>query len=309
MTIRPSPSLCSLVAVACWLSAGVANGSTAQTSNKAPPNTRPAASPAESSPQPIDKPTGPTADVVEPATLPVPRTITPSTAPSRSAPAGPPAPGLVRRNDGGYDYVDPHGQFTARFYPDGTMAFADPWRRVTKNDRDNGRCCALPPAGLGSLNPFMGVSMSGPVEWLLAIQGKDPLVNAKTELLARTRAVRTTLAIEWARKQIKKRFDELDNDLLAMWNRQDRSPEQRRAQLFHTWDDCDEVFNVRPGNVPPEAVSTIDAERLQTANAARAKIIRFIRHHLAAGSTTAYPPSEITKLNAQRTSKNPFAPY
>lgn len=256
------------------------------------------------------RPEGPRVDTPPAPARPLaPSTLTPSSAPPTPTGSSAPLPGLVRRADGGYDYVDPHGQFTARFYSDGTMAFADPWRRISPKDRDNGRCCALPPAGLGAINPFMGISMSGPVEWLLAIQGKDPLMNAKTDLLAETRELRIALAVEWARKQLATRFAQLDAELTATWNDHARSVAARRELLFRRWDDCDEVFNVRPGDVPPEAVSAIDNERLQTATAARRKIEAFIRQHIPRGSTAAYGDDELMRLNASRVSHEPFAPY
>lgn len=52
--------------------------------------------------------------------------------------------GLRRSADGSYAYVDPHGRFTAVVYPNGSVAFADRWRRVSASDVQNGALGGLP---------------------------------------------------------------------------------------------------------------------------------------------------------------------
>jgi hypothetical protein len=243
------------------------------------------------------------------------RTTAPSLAGSRAAAAAAAsaadpleggAQDLVRTREGGYEYVDPGGRFVAEIRPDGTVRMADRWRRVSEDDRQNGECCQLPVPG--ELNPFNGVRFGGLTEWLLRIQGKDLAAKAKAELLARTLDLRVKLAVAWNLRVIDERLRGLGPELLELW----RSPgpvERKREQLFEWWDDCVERFDLQPGDVPREALSTIDAARVDAAAAARGQIEAFIRRHAPRGSREAYTEPELERLNARRRSQAAFTPY
>jgi hypothetical protein len=217
--------------------------------------------------------------------------------------------GLTRRDDGGFVYVHPGKQFTAEFRPDGTVQFADRWRRTSDTRPQRGRCCALPAEGFTALNPLQGIGMSGPVEWLMALQGADPNAIAKNELLERTRGLRTALAIAHGRELLDRRFRDLGPELLAIWSDDRTDPVRRRELLFERWDECDERFSVEPHDVPAEAVSELDRVRVETAARARRTIEAFIRRHAPAATRRAYPAHELEALNRRRVSREEFSPY
>jgi hypothetical protein len=260
----------------------------------------------------LDAPPG-TSDPVEQITGPVPRAPpAPSVTPTRQ---GMPAPdelgelGLERQADGSYLYRDPSARFTARFQPDGTVWFGDRWKRPNSRDRQNGRCCALPAEGLVGLSPFYGASMRGPLEWFLAAQGQDIYANAKADLMDSTRELRTRLAIAWHLEHLRRKLGELDQELLAAWSDRSRPAAARRELLFRLWDECDEAFALELGDIPADAITTIDAARVATAEAARDRIESFVRRHLPAGGLHAFSSAELQRLNAKRRSRDAFAPY
>jgi hypothetical protein len=217
--------------------------------------------------------------------------------------------GLVRQKQGDYVYVDPGGRFSARFSADGTVSFADRWRRPTKGNAQHGGCCALPPGGVPGINPLYGLGMMGPTEWLLRMHGVDLAANAKTELLERTREVRIQLAVAWNLDLLERRLAELEPELLALWTDHEVDVARRRQLLFQRWDECDERFAVDPGDVPADAIVRIDEARRDTAERARRRIEAFIRRHLPRGGTHAYTRAELARLNRERTSRQRFEPY
>ncbi|MEZ4452009.1 MAG: hypothetical protein R3B09_21275 [Nannocystaceae bacterium] len=213
--------------------------------------------------------------------------------------------GLVREKDGSYSYVDPYKRFTARFNPDGTVNFADRWRRPDRENAQHGGCCGLP-RGLFGPN---GMSVTGPTEWAIALAGEDRDARVKAELLASTREMRTGMAIAWNLDLLARRLGELERELLAIWARTDMTEAARRELLFRRWDECDEAFKLDGLEIPDEALGPIDKARIDTAEEARTIIERFVRERLPKGSADAYRPAELTRLNAGRLSRRPFDPY
>ncbi|MCB9756336.1 MAG: hypothetical protein H6713_40980 [Myxococcales bacterium] len=212
---------------------------------------------------------------------------------------------LKRQSDGDYLYVDPGLNFTARFNNDGTVDFADRWKRPDGRSHDHGRCCALPPGfGIGT-----AMQTTGPTEWVMWLAGMDPGARLKAELLKKTLPMRVRLAVEWNLELLAQRFAELDEDLYAVWSRDDVSHERRRELLFQLWDDCDEAFELEPGDVPGEALSVIDEARKHTAERARRAIEAFIRRQLPRGSGRRFTADELRRYNAQRVSQQTFDPY
>lgn len=231
-----------------------------------------------------------------------PATLDPSAVPQSSDRAD--ELGLRRRADGTYLYVDPGAQFTAEFRSDGTVLFADRWRRPDPQHPEHGGGFALPPGGFGT-----SMNVTGPTEWLMYLQGDDPARRAKAELLKRTRPIRTRMAIAYHLNLIETRFGELRGQLRQVLDASDKTLGERRELLFQLWDDCDEAFAVNPGEIPAEAITVIDEARTQTAEKARRAIELFIRKRLPKRSRRAYTPHELEDMNQRRISLQPFAPY
>jgi hypothetical protein len=213
--------------------------------------------------------------------------------------------GLRRQTDGSYLYVDPYRRFSAQFNPDGTVHFADRWRRPDSTNSQKGSFGG-PPIGL--FTP-MGMSVTGPAEWVMALQGIDRNARVKAELLARTREIRIGLAISFTKELLAVRLGQLEGELVAIWSLPSLSVAERRALLFQRWDECDESFAVEAGDVPEEALSEIDRARVETADKARRQIELFIRTTLPRGRKGAYSDEELRALNRDRQSRQPFAPY
>jgi len=213
--------------------------------------------------------------------------------------------GLRRQNDGSYLYIDPYKRFSAEFSRDGTVQFADRWRRPDRGKSQRG-ALGGPPRGL--FGP-MGMSVTGPAEWVMAMQGIDPNARAKAELLAQTLEIRIGLAISFTKELLAIRLSELRGALEGIASLSNLSPPQRRALLFQRWDECDESFSVEAGDVPEEALSEIDRTRIDTADKARRQIEAFIRETLPKGKAGAYTAAELRALNRRRQSQQAFAPY
>lgn len=231
--------------------------------------------------------------------------------PSSAPPVGetPGDIGLVRQENGGYLYVDPAKRFTARFDPDGTVHFADRWRRPSDAKPQRGQCCALPAEGFAAVNPLAGMPMRGPIEWLMAIQGADPNAIAKNALLEQTFELRVQMAVAHNLELLDRRLRELQPELLAIWSDEKLSLPRKRELLFERWDECDERFTVQPGDVPAKAISEIDRVRVETAERARDTIEAFVRRHAKKGTAKGYKEHELRAFNKRRVSKAEFQPY
>jgi hypothetical protein len=216
--------------------------------------------------------------------------------------------GLVRQMDGSYLHVDRGGRFTARFNADGTVSFADRWKRPGR-DSQHGHGFKLPPGGLPGINPLYGMGVTGPTEWILMARGVDLAAKAKTELLEQTHELRARLAVAWNLELLEKRLEELAPELLHLWSNHEVDVERRKQLLFQRWDECDERFDVDPGDVPEDAILKIDEARRETAEKARRRIEAFIRRHLPRGSKHAYGKEQLRQLNRRRVSKQKFEPY
>jgi len=217
--------------------------------------------------------------------------------------------GLVRRGDGQFDYVDPGHRFRARILSDGTVQFADRWRKPSSKDRQNGRPGGRPPeAVLAAINPFVGVKLGGPLEWFMRASQQDPAGHAKAEFLATTREFRTRLAVGDTRMRVHERLRALPSELLAIWSDERRPLAERRRLVFQHWDDCADV--VAKGRLPGDAAADeIASLRASAAADARATIESFVRRHAPRGSARAYAARELESLNARRRTAVRFDPY
>lgn len=212
---------------------------------------------------------------------------------------------LRRGDDGSYRYVDPAGNFTAEFHQDGTVHFADRWKKPSLRRPEHGACCGLPPGF--SIGTSMRVT--GPTEWLMAMAGMDPGAREKAALLKKTAEIRTRMAVAHNLELLRSRYAALDRDLFDVWSRGDLPIAARRELLFALWDECDEAFSVNPGDVPLAALTYIDQARKHTAERARRSIERFIRRHMPRGSGRSFTADGFERLNAGRESAQSFDPY
>jgi hypothetical protein len=218
--------------------------------------------------------------------------------------------GLRREQDGSYSYVDPGRMFTARVMPDGRVRFADRWRRPDAGKAQHGKCCGRPPEGvLVAINPFAGVPMRGPLEWIMQATGHDLAAGAKMAMLKETRAFRTQLAVAWTRAQVEKRLRELPAELLALWSDAELAAARKREILFERWDECEDRLGVPMDGLPADAIPEVDEMRRRAADQARTEIEAFIRKHAPKGSPHALSAPELERYNNRRRSVRRFAPY
>ena len=219
--------------------------------------------------------------------------------------------GLSRQRDGSRLYVDPGKRFTAAVNADGSVRFGNRWGRDQHGDRLRGSGRALRtfgPTGIGGV----GMAMTGPTEWLLALSGQESDAAAKTEFLNRTRDLRIQLAIAFTMQLLDTRLGELSHELMGLWAEDSRTLAARRGIVFQRWDECDErLVQGLPsgGDLPTEALSAIDGARLEAADRARRNIEGFIRRQMPRGTPRAYTAAELAELNRRRVSREAFAPY
>lgn len=258
--------------------------------------------------------TKPTAE--GPAQLPEPtgaRTTTnkswlkegPSPPPGNGEKKGLAALGLTRTGDGNYLYVDPGKRFTVAIRPDGVVRFGNRWGRDQHGDRLRGSGWALRQIGPS------GIGVGGPTEWLRALSGQELDAAAKAEFLRLTHELRVQLAVEFTRQLLRTRLGDLERELQSISSDAERPLAARKELLFQRWDECDERFAVPApdGEVPAEALSELDQDRLAAADTARRTIEAFIRRQHARGSARGYTAAELADLNRRRVSAQPFAPY
>jgi hypothetical protein len=131
-------------------------------------------------------------------------------------------------------------------------------------------------------------------DWLMRLHGDDPYSFDKARVLGLTRQWRDGLLDNDRARRLKDANTALPKQLRAIWRRTDLSAEGRRALLFSLWDES------LDGAGGPEA---------SAGRAARATIVDFVRSTLPAGSPLAFSPDELARLNANRRSAVPFAPY
>ena len=281
-------------------------GAPIRASEPAPSATSPDPAPSATSTDPAPS-ASPEPQGASPTKRPPPPRIRPDPAsPAPSRPADAAALGLDRQDDGTYLHVDPYRRFTARIERDGTISFADRWRRPTRTgDRQHGALGGRP---RGLFTP-MGMSVTGPAEWAMALAGVDRDARVKAELLERTRELRTALAIAWHLDLLDRRLGELERDLDAILADPTLAPAARRALLFQRWDECDEAYRGPLPDLPEGAITAIDDARVAAAERARRIIEGFVARRLPPGHKDSFSPRELAALNARRVSRDPFAPY
>ncbi|MCA9698111.1 MAG: hypothetical protein KC431_11350 [Myxococcales bacterium] len=194
------------------------------------------------------------------------------------------------REKGKLVYRDPGGRFIATLNADGRVDFRNKsakgsWTQIGVGD----------PSGLIS-----------------AIAGEDPYARAKAKLLKATFELRLGMAVEFQKKQIKKRLKRLEGELDKIWTDERRDLAARKELIFQRWDECEEPDEVGTSEVPGFSevdTSEIDETRKEAAGEARDTIIDFVRERAPKGSAQAYTAGELADMNGRRSSKSKFSPY
>ena len=179
--------------------------------------------------------------------------------------------GFVRERDGRLVYRDPDPgptKWTAELLPDGRIRFVDLVRPYPSR--------------------------------------REFYVARKHALLKSTAALRTRMAIAFAKTNIDRQLVRLRRQLKAIWT-SDRPPHTRRALIFALWDECEESVAIDPGILAEQ--SEIDTLRKAAGSRARAAIIAFVRETIPAGSRDRYTDDELRALNHERLSEERFEPY
>lgn len=180
--------------------------------------------------------------------------------------------GLQHAGEGTYRYED-HG-FVANIDRDGTVHFRD-----------------RAPVGFSS-----PLSLSFDLtEAVMMLRDDDPYRPGKMKFLEETRELRARLCGEAHTERLQKALFALPKELDRTWRDPAMTPEARRRLLFQRWDECADARG--------------DDELARAGALARATVLAYIRQHLPAGSPHAYTPAELLALNAERVSREPFAPY
>ena len=130
-------------------------------------------------------------------------------------------------------------------------------------------------------------------DWVMRMAGRDPYLAAKLRFLDRTRAERVELAAEYRKELLRNVTVIVREHLARLWS-QPGDPADKRRLLFELWDEC---------------LETGSPDEIEAAGQARKAILGFIRDRLPAGSAHAFAAAELTALNRERTSREPFAPY
>jgi hypothetical protein len=121
-------------------------------------------------------------------------------------------------------------------------------------------------------------------DWVERLAGNDPYSYEKHEFLERTRERRAAMSRADKRELTREALRRLPDYLARIWAYETWPAAERRYLLFKLWDECDE---------------TTDAGAQ-----ARATVMAFIRKRV----TEPYTDEELERLNAERTSGDPFAP-
>lgn len=121
----------------------------------------------------------------------------------------------------------------------------------------------------------------------MGAQGGNPRSAEEARFMRETEALRLRLEQEHHARELEVEGRRLRGRLRTAWA-SSSSASARRAAIFQLWD----AF--------PEDGS---------ADALRAAVLTFVRVHLPAGASEAYPADELRRLNAARESRAAFAPY
>jgi hypothetical protein len=128
---------------------------------------------------------------------------------------------------------------------------------------------------------------------MMRSKGIDPYASYKLKVLDETRDERVALGKRYRTQQLAQSKQLVQKNLERLWSTQPDLA-ARKQGLFELWDDCAESG--------PDEVVVAGAS-------ARTYVVGFIRSKLPQGSADAFSAEELARLNKQRKSRAPFAPY
>lgn len=252
---------------------------------------------------------------------------------------------LEARDDGGFDYVDPKGRFTAMIRPDGRVEFtsAPPVQTgvcfslvgcipVTALDQflvDASRWQAPPRANQEAAAAHGGVDLSVPrpqnyaLGWVPGGDMPTPLSvsfggsfgpplltpRIRAEFLGQTFELRLGLAARAERARLGAALTVLEDRLMKVWSDPAKTLAKRRELLFELWDECLDGILPPLGDDVDDLGASLEEARQRAASEGRRRILQFIRAWAPAGSSLAYTDDELRRFNARRRSRERFAPY
>jgi hypothetical protein len=130
-------------------------------------------------------------------------------------------------------------------------------------------------------------------DWMMRRHGQDPYASKKLKALDSTRDERVQIGKQ-RRAQMLARSTELMQQNLDRVRGSAVDPHARKQALFELWDECAE---------------TGDTALVEGGHAARMLVVGFIRANFPSGTSDAYTPAELARLNGHRQSAATFAPY
>jgi hypothetical protein len=130
-------------------------------------------------------------------------------------------------------------------------------------------------------------------DWMMRRHGDDPYASAKLAQLDATRAERVQAGARYRQAELGHAGVLAQRNLETLWATV-ANPAERKRALFALWDECSD--------------SGTDAD-VEAGARARARIVAFIREHLAAGTPNAFTAGELAALNRDKQSREVFAPY
>lgn len=175
-------------------------------------------------------------------------------------------PELRREADGSLAYSG--HRFTARIRPDGRVEFED-----SPNVQTNG---------------FSSSGTMDITEAFMNAGGQDPHFAEREWFMRHTREIRERLEDEHRARTMRAALGRVPGRLDRIWSTESRTIQERRARIFHVWD---------------EMTDDDDGAR------GRRMVIRWIREHIPAGHEHAFTEAEIRRFNARREATEEFAPY
>jgi hypothetical protein len=190
---------------------------------------------------------------------------------------------LALRPDGRGGYLGRRPGYRFDIERDGTLHFQDP-----------PPIQGLAVVGLGLAAVFDLTDL------VMRARGMDPYSYDKGRVAELTRKMREKMSAVERPRRLAAALVRLPGELEALWQRSDLSEPERRQTLFQIWDDLLEGGGSSGRGEEAE---------VRAAEQARAELLRFVQRRLAPGTPAAFTPDELTRWNAYRRSRRPFAPY
>jgi hypothetical protein len=136
---------------------------------------------------------------------------------------------------------------------------------------------------------------------VMRARGMDPYSYDKGRVAELTRKMRERMSAVERPRRLAAALARLPAELEGLWQRTEMNEAERRQILFQLWDD---LLEGGAGSARGD-----DEAEVHAAEQARAELLRFVQRRLPVGTPAAFTPDELTRWNAHRRSRGPFAPY